>query len=132
MTGNLVTAHPPDICLILRADGEQRWLISEVVPIVRQLEQPGLIADDQVGAALAYLEVLWLDASRRAAETDSAREQLDREEAQRDRMLYDKAMRYHAAVRRLRAALRLRAGALTGLRDSTSASEPIYDRYAGS
>jgi len=132
MTDDLMTAHPPDICLILRADGEQRWLISEVVPIVRQLEQPGLIADDQVGAALAYLEVLWLDASRRAAETDSAREQLDREEAQPDRTLYDKAMRYHAAVRRLRAALHLRVGALTGLRDSTPASEPIYDRYAGS
>jgi len=79
MTNRAATAHPPDICLILRADGEQRWLISEVVPIVRQLEQPGLIPDDQVGAALAYLEVLWLDACQRAAETDAAREQLDAE-----------------------------------------------------
>ncbi len=72
MTGSPHISHPPDICLILRAHGEQRWLISEVVPLVRQLEQPGLIAEDQVGAALAYLEVLWLDACQRAAETDYA------------------------------------------------------------
>ena len=29
---------------------------------MRQLEQPGLVPDEQLGAALAYLEVLWLDA----------------------------------------------------------------------
>jgi hypothetical protein len=132
MTNRAATAHPPDICLILRADGEQRWLISEVVPIVRQLEQPGLIPDDQIGAALAYLEVLWLDACQRAAETDAARAQLDADGDQRDRTLYDRALRYHAAVRRLRAALRVRVGALTSLWDRAPAYEPTYDRHAGS
>ncbi len=65
-------SHPPDICLLLRAHGEQRWLTSEVVPVLRQLEQPGAIPEDQLGAALAYLEVLWIDARMRAAETDAA------------------------------------------------------------
>src|ERR1700733_6075251 len=73
--------HPLDICLILRAHGEQRWVISEVGATVRQLECDDAIAEDQIGAALAYLEVLWLDACKRAAETDAAREQLERDNA---------------------------------------------------
>ena len=109
------TSHPPDICLLLRTYAEQRWLVSEVVPTVRQLKHPGAIDEDQVGAALAYLEVLWLDARQRAAETDAARAQLERESAVRDQVLYEKARRYHAAVRRLRAALASRVSALTGL-----------------
>lgn len=109
------TADPADICLILRAHGEQRWLISEVVPIVRQLEQRELIAEDQIGAALAYLEVLWLDACQRASETDAAHAQLDRRSADGDRVLYEKARRYHAAVRRLRIAVGRRVSALTGM-----------------
>jgi hypothetical protein len=108
------TAHPPDICLILRAHGEQRWLVSKVVPIVRQLEQRDLVPEDQIGAALAYLEVLWLDACSRAAETDAALAQLDRQRAEGDLILYEKARRYHAAVRRLRAAVARRVSALTG------------------
>jgi hypothetical protein len=116
MTDDPNISHPPDICLILRAHCEQRWLISEVVPIVRQLEQPGVIAEDEVGAALAYLEVLWIDACRRAAETDAARDALDSAGAQRDPVLNEKAHRYHAAVRRLRVAVSHRVGALTGLR----------------
>jgi hypothetical protein len=115
MTNHPDISHPPDICLILRVHGEQRWLISEVVPLVRQLEQPGLVAEDQAGAALAYLEVLWLDACQRAAETDAAREQLDRDSAGEDRLLYDEARRYHASVRRLRGAVGRRVAALTGL-----------------
>lgn len=108
-------SHPPDICLILRVHCEQRWLISEVVPIVRQLEQPGLISDDEVGAALAYLEVLWIDARRRAAATDAARDTLDRTGADADRVLDEKARSYHAAVRTLRTAVGRRVSALTGL-----------------
>ena len=77
---------------------------------------------------LAELRALDLEAVGRGG----LGEVVDREDAQRDRTLYDKAMRYHAAVRRLRGALRLRAGALTGLRDSTPECAPIYDRYAGS
>jgi hypothetical protein len=140
MTDHPITSHPPDICLILRAHSEQRWLVSEVVPIVRQLEQPGVIPEDQVGAALAYLEVLWLDASGRAAETDAARATLDRASADCDRVLYDKARRYHAAVRRLRDAVRRRVAALTGLRSDAltdlrsdaPAHWPICNRYASS
>lgn len=125
-------SHPPDIYLILRAHGEQRWLISEVVSLVRQLEQPGLIAEDQVGAALAYLEVLWLDACQRAAETDAARAQLDRDSTPADRVLYEKARRYHAAARRLRTAVGHRVAALTGLSGQAPADCPISDRYVSS
>jgi hypothetical protein len=122
------TTHPLDICLILRAHGEQHWLISEVVPTVRQLEQEDAIAEDQVGAALAYLEVLWLDACSRAVETDAAREQLERECTLGDPVLYEKARRYHAAVRRLRAAVGARVAALTGL-GHRAPRWPILDRY---
>jgi len=108
------TADPPDICLLLRAHGEQRWLVSKVVPIVRQLEQPGLVPEDQVGAALAYLEVLWLDACNRAGETDAAHAALERRDSEGDRVLHEKARRYYAAVRRLRSAVGRRVGALTG------------------
>jgi hypothetical protein len=114
-------AHPPDICLILRAHGEQRWLVSKVVPVVRQLEQRELVPEDQVGAALAYLEVLWLDACGRAAETDAALAELDRRRADGDRILYEKARRYHAAVRRLRTAVGRRVTTLTGAPSDTRA-----------
>lgn len=128
---SLSPSHPPDICLILRAHGEQRWLISEVIPTVRQLEQRHTIAEDQVGAALAYLEVLWLDACQRAAETDAAREQLDRDAAV-DQVLYQKARRYHTTVRRLRAVVARRVSALTGVSDEASVGWPGMHRYARS
>ncbi len=115
MSDHANTSHPPDICLILRAHSEQRWLISEVLPIVRQLEQPGLIPDDQVGAALAYLEVLWLDACTRAVDTDAARATLDRTSAASDRALCSTARRYHGAVRTLRSVVHRRVAALTSL-----------------
>lgn len=110
-------SHPPDICLLLRVHGEQRWLITEVIPIVRQLEQPGVISDNEVGAAIAYLEVLWIDARTRAAETDAARVALDAADAAPDRVLDEKALRYHASVRRLRTAVSRRVAALIGLQD---------------
>jgi hypothetical protein len=127
-----LTTNPPDISLILRAHGEQLWLTAEVVPTVRQLEQPGAIPDDQVGAALAYLEVLWLDASARAAETDAARAALEAACAEHDRALGEKACRYHAAVRRLRAAVDGRVKALTGLHELVGAERPLAERYANS
>ena len=116
-------SHPPDICLILRVHGEQHWLVSEVIPIVRQLEQPGLISEDEVGAALAYLEVLWIDARTRAGETDAARVALDGADAQPDRALDQKARRYHASVRRLRAAVSRRVDALIRLADHAPAHQ---------
>ncbi|HEV2981841.1 MAG TPA: hypothetical protein VGX51_10445 [Solirubrobacteraceae bacterium] len=88
---------PPDVCLLLRANAEARWLSNELVPVVRQLEQ-----NPRTGTALTYLEVLRLDARRHAAETDAARLALDALEPNGDAAMYSNARRYHAAVRRLR------------------------------
>jgi hypothetical protein len=123
MTDHSLTLHPPDICLILRAHAEHRWLTSEVAPIVRQLEQRDGIPEDQVGAALAYLEVLWIDAHQRAAETDAARAALERASGEHDRVLHDTARRYHTAVHRLRLAIGRRVGALTCLDEEALAHE---------
>ena len=112
MTTQTVPSHPPDICVLLRAHGEQRWLISEVVPVLRQLEQPCAIPEDQRGAALAYLEVLWLDAQLRAADTDAAHATLEATNPNGDRVLHEKAHRYHAAVRRQRIAIAHRIATL--------------------
>ena len=123
MTTHPLTFHPPDICLILRAHGEQLWLTSEVVPIVRQLERGDVVREDHLGAALAYLEVIWVDACQRAVETDMARAALDSAGASRDLVLCEKARRYHAAVRRLRTAVGRRVAALTGLGSDSPAHE---------
>ena len=103
---------PPDICLLLRVHAEQSWLVSRVIPLVRQLEQPGAIAAGQRGAAMAYLEVLWLEAGLRATETDAAAARLERV-ADNAPILAHKAARYHAAVRRLREAVDRRVRAIT-------------------
>lgn len=98
------TSHlsdPQDICLLLRTHGEQRWLVSQVLPVLQQIETPRSIPDDQLGAALAYLKLLWIDACRRARETDAAYAKLHQHHLP-DETLYEKASRYHAAVRRLR------------------------------
>jgi len=78
MTQNPDISDAHDIYLLLRAHGEQRWLLGQVQPVLRQLEAPSTIPEEQLGAALAYLEVLWLDARRRAAESDAACAQLSR------------------------------------------------------
>jgi hypothetical protein len=132
MTDQPRTSHPPDINLILRVHGEQLWLTAEVVPIVRQLEHSGELPEEQVGAALAYLELLWIDARQRASETDAARAALERARAQHDRVLCEKARRYHAAVRRLRVAVGRRVAALTGPGEPPPVRWPIADRYANS
>lgn len=123
MTDHPLTSNPPDIGLILRAHGEQLWLTAEVVPIVRQLERPRAMPEDQIGAALAYLEVLWIDARTRARETEAARAALDRAGAECDRVLCEQARRYHAAVRRLRTAVGRRVAALIGLGEHAHARE---------
>jgi hypothetical protein len=132
MTDRSLTTHPPDISLILRAHCERLWLTSEVVPLLRQLEQREAMAEDEVGAAIAYLEVLWIDARQRALETDAARVALDEADAELDRVLCEKARRYDAAVRRLRRAVASRVASLTGLGCDTPARLPITDRYASS
>ena len=107
MSENPHLSEPQDICVLLRAHGEQRWLISEVLPVLCQIETPESIPEDQLGAALAYLELLWLDACQRARETDATYAKLDPCSPlhQHDLVLYEKARRYHAAVRRLRTAI---------------------------
>jgi hypothetical protein len=106
------TLHPPDICLLLRVDSEQRWLVSKVVPLLRQLEQQE-IPEDELGPAIAYLEVLWLEAGLRAAETDTAARQLEEADFESSPALSQRAHRYHAAVRRLRVAVAARVRVLT-------------------
>jgi hypothetical protein len=118
-------AQLPDICLLLRIHGEQRWLISEVEPLLRQLEQPSGLDDDELGPALAYLEVIWLESGRRAAETDATFVQLDPADSRVSSVLYDKACRYHAAVRRLRQSIDSRVRVLTSpVHDEVPSQEP--------
>ena len=104
MTDQALIRSPPDICLLLRAHAEQRWLTTEVLPVVRELEPRVTIPEEQLGAALAYLEVLWLDARRRAAETEAAVAALGTTRGGHSTTwCRERARRYHAAVRRLRA-----------------------------
>src|ERR1700736_2002660 len=90
-----------DISLLLRAHAEQRWLCHEVLPVLRQLEQRDSLPEEQLGAALAYLEVLWIEASQRAAETDAASAELLAWAAAPDPPLHSKARSYHEAVVRV-------------------------------
>ena len=99
------TVPTSDICLLLRSHAEQRWLCHEVLPVLRQLEHRDSLPEEQLGAALAYLEVLWIEASQRAAETDSAYLALQVESLYGEAPLHGKARSYHAAVIRLREAI---------------------------
>jgi hypothetical protein len=114
--------HPPDICLLLRAHGEQRWLTSEVLPMLADLERPGAVQEEHLGAALAYLEVLWLDARRRARETDIAHRVLFAIGAT-DAALYESARRYHASVLALRTSTEARVRALLRCPECTGTRE---------
>jgi hypothetical protein len=161
MTDLSNTEQTSDICLLLRAHGEQRWLIYEVVPIVRQLEHCDSVPDDQLGAAFAYLEALWIEARHRATETEAAFAELEPPGSGDDISMHEKARRYHTAVRRLRDALGRRVlrllistgetavngnasangatsangnGAANGAApgSDTPARRPVADRYASS
>ncbi len=120
------TQDPPDICLLLRVHAEQRWLVSRVIPLLRQLEQPGAIAPGEQGPALSYLEVLWLEAGLRAAETDAAAARLQSTPEGTCALAY-KAARYHAGVGRLRRAVDRRVRALT----APPASVPVREAAGG-
>ena len=69
--------HPPDVTLLLRAHSEQRWLSREVIPVVRQLETGERLPEEQLPAAHAYLEVVWVEAVGLAREADAALRRLD-------------------------------------------------------
>jgi hypothetical protein len=121
MSHNSDQPPPSDVCLLLRAHAEQRWLSLQLSPVLRQLQQPDSLPEEQLGAALAYLEVLWIEAAQRAAETDAACAALEACERAAETgdastlgdlridnggwTLPSKARRYHAAVRTLRAVL---------------------------
>jgi hypothetical protein len=64
-------SYPSDICVMLRAHGEQFWLTSQVIPVLERVEQRDPFDEDD-HPALAFLEMLWVDARRRATETDAA------------------------------------------------------------
>jgi hypothetical protein len=94
-----------DVCLLLRAHAEARWLSNELAPVLGEIEQRDTVSDQQLGAALAYLEVLWIEASQRAAETDAAYAELLAWAAAPDPPLHKKARSYHRAVVRVREAI---------------------------
>ncbi|HWF31617.1 MAG TPA: hypothetical protein VG188_03570 [Solirubrobacteraceae bacterium] len=115
-----------DVCLLLRAHGESRWLSNELTPVLREIEQRETISDRQLATALAYLEVLWIEAGARARETESARVELDAL-GSFDPSLYEKALRYHAAVRRLRGAIEVRVCRLLAIPQDDEAAVELYD-----
>jgi hypothetical protein len=102
MTSNPDSYPLSDVCLLLRAHAEQGWLSHELVPVLRQLEQGDPLPEEQLGAALAYLEVLWLEASDRAAETEAAFAELDSVHISPNPSLSREARDYHEAVSALR------------------------------
>jgi hypothetical protein len=104
-------ASPPDVSLLLRAHSEQRWLSHEVIPVVRQIETPERLPEEQLPAAFAYLEVIWAEASNRAREADVALRKLDTFDPARQ-SLPVMARRYHTAVRVLREATARRVAVL--------------------
>jgi hypothetical protein len=133
---NARSAPVSDVCLLLRAHAESRWLSNELAPVLREIELGETISEQQLGAALAYLEVLWIEACSRARETESARVELDALGTDGDQSLHDKAQRYHAAVRRLRDSIELRVAELLVLPSDTIALTPLHeqagrDRRAG-
>jgi hypothetical protein len=101
MSTSFESPLPSDIRLLLRADAEQCWLHREVIPVLRQVEDPQQLHEEEVGAALAYLEAMWSEATLRARETDAAHSQLC-SRGEESEALEGPAGRYHAAVRVLR------------------------------
>src|SRR5439155_26079090 len=71
-------------------------------------------------AAVAYLEVLAIEGRHHAAETDAARTELDALAPDGHHALHSNARRYHAAVRRLRAAIDRRVERLLTDADDTA------------
>jgi hypothetical protein len=101
MSKSFEQSLPSDIQLLLRADAEQRWLHREVIPVLLEVETPADLPQEEVGAALAYLEAMWNEATLRARETDAVHGHLCSCGEERE-ALSGPAARYHAAVRVLR------------------------------
>lgn len=90
-----------DVSLLLRAHAERRWLSREVIPVVRQIETPEALPEEQLPAALAYLEVIWAEALVRGHATDTARRLLDAD-GSGEQPLQARAHHDHHAVENLR------------------------------
>jgi len=112
-------AEPPaDVDLMLRAHAETRCLSREVIPVMRQIESGDGLPQEQYGAAMAYLEVTWLAARRRAQESDAAYRQLrelpcERIGTHEDRgELRGSACRYYESVKELREVVQQRVSML--------------------
>lgn len=103
---------PSDVCLLLRADAEQSWLHREVIPVLRELEARQHATDEECGAALAYLEAMWSEATIRARATDAAHGDLRGTSGEGEGLLSAAAARYHGAVRVLRELVAARVGTL--------------------
>jgi hypothetical protein len=122
---SLDSSVPSDIVLLLRADAEQSWLNREVIPVLRQLETLDPVSSEQVGAALAYLESSWNDATLRARQTDAAGDL--GAERRRQTQLGERAERYHTAVRALRGIVAERVSAYV---EPATVAEPACARIA--
>jgi len=77
MTDHSEPSPPSDVHLLLRTHAYQHWLSRELLPILRELQAPHSLSREQLGVTLAYLEVLWIEASRRFAEAEAAHAELD-------------------------------------------------------
>jgi DNA repair ATPase RecN len=144
MSTSFESSLPSDIRLLLRADAEQSWLHREVIPVLHDVETHVELADEEaraeeeVGAALSYLEAMWSEAAQRARETDAAHNHL-RSCDERSEALAGPAGRYHAAVRILREILAKRVrpfvepaldfeGALEGTSSKASETLRVTDK----
>ena len=116
-----------DVCLLLRAHAESRWLSNQMAPVLREVEQRESIAEHQLATALAYIEVLWIEACSRARETESANVELEAL-GSGDRELCEKAQRYYAAVRRLRDGVERRVVRLLAAPDDDDLPRAPSDR----
>jgi hypothetical protein len=118
------SSPPSDVCLLLRAHAEQHWLSREVIPVLRQVETPGSLPEEQFGAALAYLEVIWIEAQQRAQETENSHAAL-REHHSKDSTLPEKACRYHRAVSQLREVVARRVSPILTGQSIIAARAPV-------
>lgn len=126
---------PADVDLMLRAHAETRCLSREVIPVLRQIETGHGLPCEQYGAAMAYLEVSWLQARRCAQESDAAYRQLtalpsrETDTRQDPDELHGRACRYYESVKTLRDVARRRVGMLLGAGGAYVAS-PLCQRSA--
>jgi hypothetical protein len=114
-----------DTRLLLRAHAEHHWLQTELIPVLRQLEEPCHFDDREMQAALAYLELAWAEAARRARKTDLELARLEREalDAPPSRLVAI-ARGYGRWVRALAGGLTLRVSPLVAGADTEAAGSP--------